>query len=382
MLSMRKTLRAVSMAVILLTVAGCGGGSGSSGTTTQFDEQDLNDNATTIQANVNAASLIFVGTVKQVGTAPAAWGGIADEGQIVTYTIGTADQILKDTNSVATAGADINIMHLIIDENRQTSSSAELDATLFAVGSQIIVLASQSAALIAVGSDTWEAYATHTDVDGQFSAIPNTTNNLAAIRAMISSAAAMIVKEEDLYKGYYTDKTFDVTGASADVTAWNNLLDECKAASSEFTALWNLVNDSATEVTFNLGRNQERVFVDSFKGKQVDLTDLEAWKTNGGLLGCNSTNGLCQILAHILMEYYHAATTGEDYVHSHEAALLKENDIREGVPKATIQSGHVGLRRGGKFYVVTGFNNGTRELVEVTDGTDPGVGTFTVEDVP
>jgi len=381
MLTIREILRTVFTAGIILTIAGCGGGNGGGGTT-QFDEQDLNDNATTIQANVNAASLIFVGTIKQLGTAPGIWSGPAEMGQIVTYTIGTADQILKDTNSVATAGADINIMHLIISVNRQTSSAAALDDTLFAVGGEIIVLASRSTALTAVGSDSWDAYASHTDVDGQFSAIPNTTNNLAAIRAMLSSAATMIVEKADVHKGDYSGKTFDVTGSAADLTAWNDLLGACKGASAEFTALWNLINTSETEVTFNLGRNQERVFVDSFNGKKVDLDDLEAWRTNGDLLGCVSKSGVCQILSHILMEYYHAATTGEDYVHSHEAALLKENDIREGVPKGTLQSGHTWLERDGKGYVVTGYSNGTRELVEVTDGTNPGVGTFTTEDVP
>jgi len=382
MLRIREFFRTVLTAGIILTIAGCGGGGGGGGTM-QFDEQDLNDNATTIQANVNAASLIFVGTIKQLGTAPGIWSGPAEMGQIVTYTVGTADQILKDTNSVATAGADINIMHLVISANRQTSSSAALNDTLFAVGSQIIVLASRSTALTAIGSGSWDAYASHTDVDGQFSAIPNTTNNLAAIRAMISSAGAMIVEKTNDYKGNYTtDKTFDLVGSAEDQAAWNTLIGECKGASDEFAALWNLINDSATEVTFNLGRNQERVFVDSFNGKKVDLDDLEAWRTNGDLLGCNSKSGICQILSHILMEYYHAATTGEDYVHSHEAALLKENDIREGVPKDTLQSGHTWLERDGKGYVVTGYSNGTRELVEVTDGTNPGVGTFTTEDVP
>ncbi len=91
--------------------------------------------------------------------------------------------------------------------------------------------------------------------------------------------------------------------------------------------------------------------------------------------------GLCQVLAHILMEYYHAADTKEDYDASHEAALLKENDIREDVPKGTLQSGHTGLIRNGKLYIVTVYA-GKRELIEVTDGTNPGIGAFTTEDLP
>ncbi len=374
-------LGTVLIAGIMLIISSCGGGNGG-GTITQFDEQDLNDNAATIQSNVNAASLIFVGTIQQISTAPGIWGGAAETGQMVTYTVGTADQILKDTNGAATAGSDINIMHLVISENRQTSSAAALSETLFVVGSQMIVLASRSAALIAAGSDSWDIYASHTDVDGQFSAIPNTTNNLAALRAMISSPAAMVAEKMDADTGYAPGKSFDVTGASADQTAWNTLINECKGVSPEFAALWNLVNDSTTAVTFNLGRSQERVFVDSFNGKKIDLDDLEAWKAKTNLLGCNSQNGLCQILSHILMEYYHAATTGEDYVHSHEAALLKENDIREGVPKDSLQTGHTWLQRGGKGYVVTGFSNGTRELIEVTGGTNPSVGEFTTEPIP
>jgi len=378
MFRVKGIIGAVLTAGIILTFTGCGGGGGGGGTT-QFDEQDLNDNRATIQADVNAASLIFVGTIKQLGTAPGAWSGISLEGQIVTYTVG---EILKDTNSVAAAGSDTNIMHLILDENRQTTSSAALNDTLFAVGSQIIVLASRSTALTDIGSAGWDVYASHTDIDGQFSAIPNTTNNLAAIRAMISSAGAMIVEKTDVYKGDYSVvKTFDLVGSAEDQTAWDNLIDECKGASTEFTALWNLIDSSETEVTFKLGRSQERVLVDSFKRKMVDLDDLEAWKTKTNLLGCNAQTGLCQVLAHVLMEYYHAATTGEGYEASHEAALLKENDIREGVPKGTLQSGHVSLVKDGKRYVVTAYE-GKRELVEVTDGTNPGIGAFTTEDVP
>ena len=372
-----KTNRILVAVFAALFIFGCGGGGNGGGGACQFDSQDLIDACQTIQSNVGGADLIFAGTITAIGLSPQAWSGYAMTGQMVTYTV---DEVLKGTYT----GSSIIIYHMLIKGSRQSDTLPGLSATLFAIGSKLIVLAKQDAALASAGAD-WDNYTTYADVDGRYSAIPYSATNKATISSMISSASAMAMVPHVKGKsaGYTVAKKFNLTGSEADRNSWANLIDQCKAASPKFTELWDTLNASETEVTFNLVRNGEGIFVDSFDDRAVDMEDLEAWFVKADLKGCNYRTGVCQVIGHVLQEYYHAATTGEDFHECHASALAMENEIRKCLKGTAIetQNGHRSLWRGGKEYLVTVYD-GKRQLVEITGGGYPGVGEFTTEDVP
>lgn len=140
----KRFLAVISLTIFIIALVGCGGGGGAA--SGQFDDQTLNDNSSTIQADVNEATLIFVGTITAMGASPNAWSGPSMMGQPVTYTV---DQVLKGTYS----DAGIIIYQILLQNSRQAATDGGLSQTLFQVGSKLIILALQNTTLMNVGSD-------------------------------------------------------------------------------------------------------------------------------------------------------------------------------------------------------------------------------------
>lgn len=353
----------VVVSVAVLALAGCGsGGTATSG----FDTQELNDNSAQIQTNANNAGLIFVGTITALGDAPGFWSGIATSTQAVTYTV---DTVLKG----AYTETSLTVGMIILEGSRQSSDAAGLDDTLFAVGGQQIVFASQNADYISLGDDYQGPL--YIDVESNYGTIPYSAMNALAVEEMIANPTAAEVVASMQYKGY-GEKTLTLTGSAADQTSWNNLLTECKGMSQTLSDLVSAIENSETyAVTVNLVRDEARVFADSWEGRKVDVLDMETFDLNG----CNSKTSRCQIFAHILQEYWHAAVTGDDYEPSHASALQHENQVRSDLGKTTTMAGHFGMQQGGNNYMQTTYN-GSTELVQILNGSN--VGPVTVQHSP
>ena len=366
-----KILRSGTVLVIVLLfalLASCGGSGGSSD---QFDDPTLNQNSTRIQGNVTDAELIFTGTITAVGTAPGFWSGIAWSTQAVTYTI---DSVIKGTYTEAT----ITLYHVLVEGSRQAGSDAGLSPTIFAVGNRLIVFAIQNPDEVSPGAG-WEI-PRYMDFDEEYGTIPWSEQNASVITAMLATPAAQTLSKTIAISpaGPTPDsvlKRLELTGDVADVDSFNALLEACKTQS---TTLSNLVsqisNDAATTVTIAVGRNAARTFVDSFKGRVVDIADLESWHE-----GCNQKTDRCQLFGHILQEYWHAAVTGDGYAPSHASAIATENQIRTDLGKTTVLKGHWGVQNGGTWYMETTYGDHT-ELVELIGGSN--VGPVTVYATP
>lgn len=349
-----------TFAAALFFFNACGGTS----TTTQFDCQVLDDNSAKIQTNVTNAGIVFVGTITSVGvTAPEFWSGIITSTQTVSYTV---DSVLKGTYTEST----ITINHLLVDGSRHAEDTPGLSTSIFAVGGKLIVFAKQNTDFTSLGSD-WVG-PSYIDVDPDYGTIPYSSQNEGVIKSMISNPSA----QENTQKSISTSmsKTLTISGADADVQSFNSLLDACKSRS---TTLSNLVsqiqNSEANAVTLNIVRNENRIFVDSFNGRKVDIKDLEDWYE-----GCNAKTDRCQLFGHILQEYWHASVTGDGYSPSHASAITMENQIRSDIGKTTTLTGHWGTQQGGYNYMQTSYD-GFTELVKVTGAN---VGEVTVRVSP
>jgi hypothetical protein len=361
------SLKAFLLVSTLMIVSSCGG---SGGTSSGFDSQELNDNSAQIQTNANNAELVFVGTITAIGTAPGFWSGIAMSSQAVTYTV---DSVLKG-NSTETS---LTVNMLVVEGGRQSSESAGLTDTLFAVGNQQIVFAEQNAGYVSLGTD-YEG-PQYIDVESNFGTIPYSAQNQTEIESMIANPTVAQVGASvgsDSEKGSSFEKTLTITGSEADMTSWNSMLDECKEMSQTLSDLVSAIQNSETyTVTMTLVRSEDRVFVDSWTSKKVDVKDLEDWDLNG----CNAKTSRCQLFAHILQEYWHAAVTGDDYEPSHASALQHENQVRADLGKTTTLTGHFGVSQGGNVYCQTTYGTST-ELVQIVDGAN--MGPVTVQNTP
>lgn len=353
---MKRTLkRCTVIFVSSFLLMACG-----SGTPSQFDSQDLIDHTTQIQTNADNAELVLSGTITAIGTAPEFWSGIATSTQSVTYTI---DAVLKGTYTETT----LILNHLLVEGSRQAGTTPGLNTTLFAVGSRLILFLKLNSDYTSLGEDYQGP--SYIDIDSEYSAIPWSDQNQGVIESMIAHPTAQIAVTMQKYFGdpLSLDKTLTVSGAEADVTSFNTLLDQCKARSTTLTNLVNQITNSETyAVTLNIVRDQASVFVDAFNGRKVDIKDLEDWYE-----GCNSKTDRCQLFGHILQEYWHAAVTGDGYQPSHATAIQTENQIRTDIGKTTTLTGHWGVNQGGKWYMQTGYGNYT-ELVELLNGSNVG----------
>jgi len=202
------------------------------------------------------------------------------------------------------------------------------------------------------------------------------------VEGMIANPTAVVVaasadKELESASGNGgAGKTLTVNGSAADATTWNTLLNECNGMSSTLSNLVSMISNSETyTVTINLVNGEEGIFVDAFNGKKVDVKDLQDWDLNG----CDSKTSRCQLFAHILQEYWHAAVTGDGYAPSHASAIEHENQVRSELGKTTTTTGHFGVRQGGNLFVQTPYG-GTTELIQIIDGTN--VGATTVKLTP
>ena len=373
---MKRSLRVFGLVVALVIIGSCGGGGG---TATQFDSTDLNDNSAEIQTNSNNAELVFVGTITAIGTAPGFWSGIAMSTQAVTYNI---DEVLKGSYTESS----LTINHLVVDGTRQAddadADTAALTSSIFAVGNKLIVFSKQNTGYTSLGTD-YEG-PENIDVDPNYGTIPYSAQNQSVVEGMIANptasvaAASLDYEYEEVGEGkaYLAGKTLTVNGSAADQATWNTLLDECKGMSSTLSDLVSMIQNSDTwTVTVNLVNGEERVFVDSWTGRKVDVKDLGDWDLNG----CNAKTSRCQLFAHILQEYWHAAVTGDGYEPSHASALQHENQVRSDLGKTTTLTGHSGVRMGGNVYCQTTYN-GSTELVQMVDGAN--VGPVTVQVSP
>jgi len=353
MKSAYRSLLVCALVAGIALVCQCGGGGA-----TQFDDQTLNDNKALIQTSADNAELVFVGTITAVGTAPAFWSGIAMSAQGVTYTV---DAVLK--GSYTESG--IIIYHILVDGSRQAASTPGLNSSIFAVGGKLIVFAAQNADYVDLG-EGWEI-PDYIDVDENYGTIPYSSQNESVIKSMIANPTAMQVAKSAGFDGSSFEKTLTVGGAEADITSFNNLLDQCKEKSATLSSLVaQIQNSEAFAVTLNIVRNEAGVFVDAFTGRRVDIKDLEDWHE-----GCDSKTDLCQLFGHILQEYWHAAVTGDGYQPSHASALQLENQIRSDLGKTTTVAGHFGVNNGGTWYMETAYGANT-ELVKIVDGANPG----------
>ncbi len=334
----------------------CGGG----GAATQFDTQDLIDHSAQIQANADSAQIVAVVTVTSLGTAPAFWSGIAASTQPVTYTV---DQVLKGTYTEAS----LVLNHLLVEGSRQAAAAPGLNPELFAAGAKLIVFFRLNTDYTSQGSDY--SGPLYLDVDADYSAIPWSAQNQEVVASMIANPTAQSLGAAQVLadKGISPEKTLTVSGAEADVTSFNALLEACKARSVTLSNLVSQISNDATyDVTLNIVRDQASVFVDSFNGRKVDIKDLEDWYE-----GCNSKTDRCQLFGHILQEYLHAAVTGDGYAPSHASALDTENQIRRDLGKTTTLTGHWGVNKGGTWYMQTGYGDYT-EQVELLGGSNVG----------
>jgi len=372
---MKRSMGIVGLVVALVIVGSCGG----SGTATQFDSQDLNDNSAEIQSNADNAGLVFTGTITAIGTAPGFWSGIAMSTQAVTYDV---DEVLKGSYSESS----ITINHLVVDGTRQAddadAETAGLSSSVFAVGNRLIVFSKQNTEYVSLGSD-YEG-PEYIDVDANYGTIPYSSQNQSVVEGMIANPTASVAAASLGYeyeevaeeKAFFSGKTLTVNGSEADQTSWNEMLNECKGMSSTLSDLVSMIQNSETyTVTLNLVNNEDRVFVDSFTGRKVDVKDLADWDLNG----CNTKTSRCQLFAHILQEYWHSAVTGDGYEPSHASAIQHENQVRSDLGKTTTLTGHSGVRQGGNLYCQTTYD-GSTELVQIIDGAN--VGPVTIQISP
>lgn len=343
--------------VCVLTLISCGGG-----TSTEFDSDLLNNNKDQIDADVTKAELIFVGTIKSIGTAPTYWSGITWSTQAVTYTV---DAVLKGSYS----DSEITIYHVLVDGSRHAADTPSLTDEIFDAGNKLIVFAKENDDYVELG-EGWTV-PKYMDFDENFGTIPYSAQNEQAVKSMINSSSKMITFidiTEDYYEPSFTGSTkvLTVNGSATDKESFNNLLDACKGKSTTLSDLVSMIQNSETyTVELNLVRDGENIFVDSFNGRKVDIDDLEKWHE-----GCNDKTDLCQLFGHILQEYWHASVTGDGYEPSHESALKTENQIRKDLGKTTTLTAHTGVWEGSDLYCSTTYNGNT-ELVKIGGGNKP-----------
>jgi hypothetical protein len=133
------------------------------------------------------------------------------------------------------------------------------------------------------------------------------------------------------------DLQFDPRTAPADAQRLRDLIRKCERESAAFRELMDAIARSSQPITVFPGRDQSGVWVDRFSGGEINLKDLEAYanpkKDESGAWifppGVDREAAtLCENLAHILYERFHANYVNGQYKPSHDAANSYESRIR------------------------------------------------------
>lgn len=134
------------------------------------------------------------------------------------------------------------------------------------------------------------------------------------------------------------DLQFDPRSAPADAQRLRDLIAKCEGELQSFRELMDAIRRSSRPVSVFPGRDQPGVFVDRFATDEIDLSDLEKyanprkdpesrqWIFPPGVDREAAT--LCENLAHVLYERFHANYVGGRYEPSHDAANSFESRIR------------------------------------------------------
>jgi hypothetical protein len=95
--------------------------------------------------------------------------------------------------------------------------------------------------------------------------------------------------------------------------------------------LLRVVNDTTHPTTYNVGRNQPGVFVDSFNSNDVDLTDIEAYP-EGPLAGHPNAATQGEHVTHFVVERNDNANNGaglaDPFTPAHATGTAAHNDVR------------------------------------------------------
>jgi hypothetical protein len=133
------------------------------------------------------------------------------------------------------------------------------------------------------------------------------------------------------------DLQFDPRSTPADAQRLRDLVAKCQGELDSFRELMDAIHNSSRAVPVWPGRDQPGVFVDGFNSGQIDLSDLEKYvnprkdpETGKWVFppGTEDAATLCENLAHVLYERFHANYVGGQYAPSHDAANGYESRIR------------------------------------------------------
>jgi hypothetical protein len=124
-----------------------------------------------------------------------------------------------------------------------------------------------------------------------------------------------------------------INGSPADVATFVGLLthDMGRTAAGR-SHLLQVVNDTGHPTTYNVGRNQPGVFVDSFNTNQVDLSDIEAYP-DVPPPGHPNTPTRGEHVTHFVVERNddannRAARGADPFTPAHAAGTAAHNDVR------------------------------------------------------
>lgn len=119
-----------------------------------------------------------------------------------------------------------------------------------------------------------------------------------------------------------------ITGSPADAATFVGMLTrEMGMTAAGRGHLLRVVNDTAHPTTYLVGRNQPGVFVDSFNGNEVDLSDIEAYpSTPPGANPNMPTQG--EHVTHFVVERNDDANNNAGFGPAHQAGTNAHNDVR------------------------------------------------------
>ena len=114
---------------------------------------------------------------------------------------------------------------------------------------------------------------------------PDGANQMAALRQSIQSGGIQRGEQAQLDRigaaTFTPGVGLNVNGSAADQATFMHMTRREMLRSPSFRNTMNTANaDAAHPMTFNVGRNQPRTYVDAFNGggnQTVDLTDVEQW---------------------------------------------------------------------------------------------------------
>ena len=165
----------------------------------------------------------------------------------------------------------------------------------------------------------------------------------------------------------------------------NELIAKCEGELQAFRKMMDAIRRSDRAVRVFPGRDQPGVFVDGFGTDEIDLSDLERYanprkdaETGRWVFPPGADReaaSLCENLAHVLYERFHANYVGGAYDPSHAAA----NDYESGIRREFGQTGSlidctgdghsedaISIYRNGKFIIerdtITVQPNGSRDV--------------------